>query len=275
MMRANDVHDHFRSLGTWVDWDKTCDAFLHGRLDAEVHGIACAWIPTMDALREAGRRGANLFVTHEPAFYPAYADKPAGVKAAGAKRQLLDELGMTMLRCHDVWDRVAGHGITDSWASFLGFPVLPVDESGLADCTEADRSRAKTFYRRLDVSGHTVDSLARAVLDRVRTIGQDSVGVYGDGARPVKNLLVGTGCIAKLPTMAQLGGDVLLGTDDGMTTWDSGLWAVDTGTPVIMVSHATSEIPGMMSMAGYLSRQFPGVPSFYVPIAMPHRTVGG
>jgi hypothetical protein len=75
--------------------------------------------------------------------------------------------------------------------------------------------------------------------------------------------------------MAQLGGDVLLGTDDGMTTWDSGLWAVDTGTPVIMVSHATSEIPGMMSMAGYLSRQFPGVPSFYVPIAMPHRTVGG
>ena len=191
-MKAREVHEHFRSIGPWVDWEKTCDRFLHGEAETEVRGIACAWIPTMRAIREAAGRGANLFVTHEPAFYPGNPDKPLAVRSAAAKRALLDELGMVLVRCHDVWDRVPEHGIPDSWARALGFPLVA---SGAAEVqqllekdghTADDIARGIAFYRLMDVSGHTVDSLARALVERLREFGQEGVLVYGDGARKVE-----------------------------------------------------------------------------------------
>ena len=69
-MKAGDVMMHFQEVGQWVNWDKTCDQFLHGSPEAEVKGIATAWIPTNEAIRDASEKGCNLFVTHEPAFYP-------------------------------------------------------------------------------------------------------------------------------------------------------------------------------------------------------------
>ncbi len=62
-MKAKEVLNHFREIGTWVDWNNTCDEFLHGDPEAEVKGIAAAWIATNDALREAADKGLNLFTT--------------------------------------------------------------------------------------------------------------------------------------------------------------------------------------------------------------------
>lgn len=122
-LKAGQVLDHFCSVGTWVNWDNTVDQFLHGDREAEVTGIACAWIPTNRAIREAGAKGLNLFITHEPAFYRAYEEPPSGKELAGRKRALLDELGITVLRCHDTWDRMPEFGIPDAWAEWLGFPT--------------------------------------------------------------------------------------------------------------------------------------------------------
>ena len=70
-MKAKKVMEHFREVGNWVNWDKTCDQFLHGNPDIEVKGIATAWISTNVALKQAADKGLNLFITHEPAFYPS------------------------------------------------------------------------------------------------------------------------------------------------------------------------------------------------------------
>jgi len=280
-MKAREVHEHFRSIGPWVDWTKTRDEFLHGDPEAGVKAVACAWIPTMRAIREAAERGANLFVTHEPAFYPGNPDKPLAVKSAAAKRALLDELGMTLLRCHDVWDRVPEHGIPAAWARWLGFPLVATGEADIERLLEKDGhtaddiARGVSFYRVMNVSGHTVDSLARALAARLGELGQEQVMVYGDGARPVERLASGTGAITKLPLMAALGADALLATDDGTNSWDSGLWAVDTATPVLIVNHAVAEKPGMMSMATYLAGVFPDVPACYIDVEMPYRFVTG
>ena len=67
-MKAQDVMDHFRKLGTWVNWDRTCDQFLHGDPNAEVNGIATTWIPTNDVIRRAADNGLNLIVTHEQCY---------------------------------------------------------------------------------------------------------------------------------------------------------------------------------------------------------------
>lgn len=56
-MKAEDVLQHFQEIGSWVDWRKTCDRFLHGDPRAEVKGIATGWIPTNEAIREAHSKG--------------------------------------------------------------------------------------------------------------------------------------------------------------------------------------------------------------------------
>ena len=123
-MKACEVLHHFQSIGTWVNWNNTKDTFLHGNPDCEVRGIAAAWIATNDAIRETARMGANLFVSHEPINYARLADTATGRNALAAKQKLLDECGMTVLRCHDTWDLMPGVGIVDSWAEFLGFETV-------------------------------------------------------------------------------------------------------------------------------------------------------
>ncbi len=258
-MKAKDVREHFRQVGTWVDWDKTCDQFLYGDPEAEVKGIATAWIPTNAALKEAGARGLNLFVTHEPAFCQRYQGTPSGDRMVEQKKALLDELGVTLLRCHDTWDRMPEVGIPDAWASFLGF-----------DCEERP---VESYYKICLLGNVTVEEAAGLVLEKVKALGQDTVLILGDRQRRVGRMAVGTGAITHLPTMLELGADVILATDDGINFWDGGLWAADLGVPLLIVNHATAEKPGMQAMARYLAERFSEVPAEYIDVAIPYSSI--
>ena len=86
-------------------------------------------------------------------------------------------------------------------------------------------------------------------------------------------MAVGTGAITRVPQMCELGVDCLLCTDDGINSWTAGLWAIDSGVPIICVNHATAEVPGMMKMAEYLSITFPGTKAHYVPCGLPPSSV--
>ena len=66
---------------------------------------------------------------------------------------------------------------------------------------------------------------------------------------------------------------IILATDDGMNFWEGGLWALDSGIPLIIVNHATAEKPGMQAMARYLEEKFAEVPAEYVDIALPYTSV--
>ena len=98
-MKATEIHEHFQRIGTWVNWSRTNDVFLHGDPEVEVSGIAVGWIATNDAIERAGEAGENLFISHEPCFFPRYAETPIGESAAFAKRELLDRHGNTAMTC--------------------------------------------------------------------------------------------------------------------------------------------------------------------------------
>lgn len=257
-MQARDFLEHCRQVAHWVNWDETVDAFMAGDPDAEVRGIAATWLATNARLREAAQRGLNVVIAHEGAFYPAYARSDLGRRHHAEKRRLIEELGLTLVRCHDTWDRMPGVGIPDAWAAWLGFPAEP--------------RPVESFYRVCLVEGRTVERLAREVLEKVRPLGQDRIELMGDPARQVRRMAVGTGAITRLDEMAALGADVILATDDGIHTTSSGLWSLDLDIPVLVVSHATAELPGMQAMAGYLRERFPGVPVEYLPGEFPRRT---
>ena len=254
-MKACEFREHCVSIAHWVDWENTCDQFMAGDPHAEVRGIAVTWLATNARLREAAALGLNFVIAHEGAFYPQYAKSESGARHHAEKRQLVDELGLTLMRCHDTWDRMPEVGIPDAWAQFLGFPTDP--------------RPVESFHRICHVGPSTLGEVARRVAEKVRPLGQEVVHVVGAEGTPVTRMAVGTGAITRLAEMYELGADLLLVTDDGISTTAAGLYSHDLGVPMLVVNHATAELPGMMAMVGYLEGVVPGVPTRYLPGEFP------
>ena len=255
-MRVLEIDQHMRAVGTWVDWRNTVDTFKAGEPSQELRGIAVAWQSQWSTLKAAHAAGCNLFVTHEPTYY-AHLDTIPGEFPnihVEAKRSWLAETGMIVYRCHDVWDVMPTHGIRDSWARGLGLAGPPLAED------------ERRWYGLFAVPRQTVQALAQDFAARLSAIGQDQVQVVGDLTRTVERLAIGTGAACRVPYMAQLQDqdgkypDALLVTDDGMSFWKDGSWALDRGLPLLVVNHATAEEWGMQSLAEYLRVQFPGIP---------------
>lgn len=67
-MKAADIHEFFREVGTWMDWSQTVDGPRFGDPDAEVTGVAVAWKPHWSDLKRAKELGCNLSAAHESVF---------------------------------------------------------------------------------------------------------------------------------------------------------------------------------------------------------------
>ena len=65
---------------------------------------------------------------------------------------------------------------------------------------------------------------------------------FGDLKKRVSRMAVGTGAVTRLPSMMELRPDVILAADDGFNWWDGGLWAADSGMPLLMPSQAPPSI---------------------------------
>ena len=254
-MKAREFRDHCMNVATWVDWNNTCDQFMFGDPTSDVKGIGVTWLATDAVLREAAECGLNFVVSHEGAFYPAFEGSASEALHHEQKRRLLDKLGITLMRCHDTWDRMPEFGIPDAWVEFLGFPSEPRDQ--------------ESYYKICRVDGLSVSDVAEKILEKTRPLGQSCVNVMGNKEKEVSRLAVGTGAITKLPEMYELGADIILATDDGTHTTYCGLWAMDLDIPVLIVSHATAELPGMMKMADYIAKKFPDVEVRYLPCGFP------
>ena len=210
-------------------------------------------MPTFHTLERARELGYNLFVTHEP----LYVSEPDPARLVGPgdpwvrKGAWLEEMGMTVYGCHDLWDDYPSIGIHGAWAKWLGFIGEPL--------------AAERFYEVHGVEGLTLGALARILLERVKPLGQEAVHIIGDPEAKVSRVALGTGATTNYRRMHALGADVLVLTDDGTRLWESAQWARDGGTSVILVNHATLEEPGMLSLAVYLRGVFPGVRVEHVP----------
>ncbi|RJS89431.1 hypothetical protein CW705_07600 [Candidatus Bathyarchaeota archaeon] len=279
-LKAIDIHEHMRKVGVWVDWENTVDRFLAGNPSSEVNGIAVSWMPTLPNLERALNAGCNLFVTHEPLYAVKIDDegnvvggtpfidphlqglkeKRFGKDDAWVKKQRwLEETGMTVYRCHDFWDDFPEEGIHGAWADWLGFNGKPI--------------KTKRFYEIHKFDEMTFGDLAERILERVRLLGQEVIHVIGDLKKRVSSIAIGTGAITDYREMHEMGADVLLLTDDGTRLWESGQWAVESDTPLIIVNHSTSEEPGIITLARYIERIFREVPVMHIPTGCIYKTI--
>ncbi len=249
---ARQVHEHLRSIGTWVDWNgRTCDGLKYGDLDTEVKGIAVGWQSLQSTIEEAHDLGCNLFITHEPTFYSHMDDDTSVQETVPAvrKRAFLDRTGMVVYRCHDTWDTYPRLGILDAWGEFLelGEPIAKIP-----------------YHNLYQVPSTSAWELARRIAQRVKALDEQSVQFIGTTWQMVSRLAIGTGAATRARAMVDLGADVVLLSEDGMDTWREGSWLADLGVPAVIVNHRTSEIPGLRRLAEYLRSRYPGVPVHFV-----------
>lgn len=253
-MKASDILIYLRSLnGGWMNLDSTVDTFKSGDPDMEVRGIAVGWMSYTWALQKALELGCNVFVTHEPTYFDHCDnnERMLALPAVQQKRRFIEQSGLIILRCHDLWDQYPGAGIPDSWGSWLQLGQM-VGGDG--------------YYRVYDVSGRTARDVARQVAARCAPFGQNSVQLIGPADKVVHRIAIGTGAITRFQHMLTLfDTDLVLCTDDGFTYWRDGAYAIDMDIPAIVVNHAVSEEAGLMSLAACLSQQFPAVPVHHIP----------
>ena len=240
-MTGNDVDRMLKATGFGDHRDPTWDQILWGDGRLEICGIAVAWSSTLNLLQEAEKLGCNFYVTHEP-LYSYTEPQEFAHPAEAAKRDWLTQSELTIYRCHDVWDVMPEVGIRDSWSKFLGFDGQPAE--------------VRRFLAAYDLpAGATLGGVAESILERVREVGQNTVGLIGSADRAARRIAVGTGAITPFREMAAMGADLLVLTDDGIRQWEAAQWARDTGVGVVLVNHATAEEPGMRGLAAWLGER--------------------
>jgi len=83
------------------------------------------------------------------------------------------------------------------------------------------------------------------------------VAFYGDPKYNVGSVGVGTGCICNPIEFMDLEPDLFIAIDDTVRTWTQTTYAEDTGRPLVVINHGTSEEHGMKMLNAHLKEAFP------------------
>ena len=255
-MRCADIHQHFKQVGTWVDWDNTTDTFKAGDPDKPVTKIAVVWKANWDALRTARRGGADMVITHESICVRAVngSTEPEVTFALPSEKPKFDWLsdsGLTVYRCHDFWDRYPAEGIRDSW------------RQGLDIGTEVTADEYPLLVT--DLGETTLGDLARHVLSRIRSLGQTAISIVGDHETKVHRVATGTGVTTNPIEMIRIGADVGICTDDYFLHVRMGEHARELDFPFLIVNQCVSEAWGIAKLSAYLREEFDDVDVIHIP----------
>lgn len=254
-LTAEDLNNYLRTL---IDvTEPSVDKIIIGDPGTRVRKIGTAWMPYWETCRQAVRDGVNVLVVHEPTFY-AHRDLEARewiqienpsvgqqkyLEQRDAKASWIREHGLVIIRCHDVWDKIPDVGIPFAFGQALGFP-------------NADIIRRETYYNVYKTQPVTAIEMARTIATRLMEAGQPGVAFYGDEDHTVRSVGVGTGCICDPMQYMQLGPDLFIAIDDTVRTWIQTTYAEDTGHPLVVVNHGTSEEFGIRLLSEYLAAAF-------------------
>jgi putative NIF3 family GTP cyclohydrolase 1 type 2 len=263
-MKARELQEYLYSLvGAWQYPADTVDTFKAGDPQTEVRGIAVAWMSYAWALKRAVELRCNVFVTHEPTFYDHFDRDPGALRLPGAqsKRRFIEEHGLAIIRCHDLWDQMRRIGIADAWGELLR----------LGEAVDGD-----AFVRVYEIKPITAHRLAHRVAARTRPYGQRAVQLIGPANKMVSRVCIGTGAITPyLKCVATYRIDLAICTDDGIDYWRDGAYAIDNDLPIVVVNHPVSEEMGIQRLAEHLRARFPEIAVHHIPQQCMYQLVKG
>lgn len=256
MLRAGDVLAHLRSLTSVPE--PSVDRIIIGDPKTAVTHLGTAWLPYWETCRRAVADGVNTLIVHEPTFYTHWdldeknggfgsaspAGKDAYLKAVQTKKQWILDNKLVIIRCHDVLDKIEGFGIPHAMGAFLGF-------------RKNDILRSKTYYNVYRIEPEAAIDVARDIARKLSGLHQPGVAFYGDRTRIVDSVGVGTGCYSDPIEFMDLAPGLFIAIDDVVRTWTQTVFARDTGYPLVVINHGTSEEAGVRMLAEHLRTAYP------------------
>ena len=129
-MKVKEVVDLIIKSCDTAPLTETCDRLMAGDWDAEVTGIASTFMATVDVIKDAISRGANLIITHEPTYYTGHdtTDWLAGDEVYVLKQKLITEHKLNIWRFHDHMHMTRPDLIYDGLDKELGWEKYRVPE---------------------------------------------------------------------------------------------------------------------------------------------------
>lgn len=205
-------------------WDKP--GLSVGDPRAEVGLVVCVLDPTPSAIRRAAKLGANVLVTHHPAFldppFPVTPDTQTSSQAGSAVYEAA-RLGISLIAMHTNLDR-------SNEALDLASERLGLKRTGRL--FEPDG-----FGATLDTEGMSLDELARRA---ARAFGT-TASVWGDPTRPIRAAAFCSGSLGDLGEQAMRRGiDCVIAGEAG---YHRALELLEGGVAAILVGHDASELP--------------------------------
>ena len=243
---------------------KTVDRIIIGDPGTSVKKIGTCWMSSWETCKKAVDSGVNVLVTHEPTFYTHwdldekngdYFSSPAFTKQlyldqVEKKKKWINDNDLVIIRNHDTMDALKDLGIPFALGKFLGL-------------NNSDIIASRTYYNVYKVSHQPASVFAANIARKLSEIGQPGVAFYGDPDRQITSVGVGTGCICDPMEFADLKPDVFIAIDDVVRTWTQTAYASDTGHPLIIVNHGTTEEMGMRMLNQIIKQKFPDIETIH------------
>jgi putative NIF3 family GTP cyclohydrolase 1 type 2 len=237
----------------------TVDTVKAGDLDTPVTGVATTFSATMDVLKKAAARGANLVIAHEPTFYD-HRDETAWL---GDDPVLQEKLGfiakhkLVVWRFHDHAHAAAGQPdrVLQGMVKALGW--------------EAHQNAARPHvFSRPEIR---LEDLAREIRSRLAS---RTLRVVGDRDLRVSRLAFVPGAAPRDVQVAAFREDVEAVVVGESREWETVLYAVDAAAQgrrkgLIVIGHDLSEEAGMRECADWLRGFVTEVPVEFLPAGEP------
>jgi len=183
-------------------------------------------------------------ISHENCFYfESTQQYRLLLESRKRKETLLKAHDITVYRSHDVWDYVSEFGNIDTFTKLIGLEFTP--------------RKATDKYAFASFAPTSLTQIAKLVTNALQGSGQAYCEIMGNGDKEISSLAVGIGAACNLFEMLSIKPvDCVLISDDGACNWIEHQYCIDNDISVIIVHHATNEIPGMRSLTTYLKNNF-------------------
>ena len=244
----------------------TCDIVTVGDVNAELTGVVCTFMATVEVIRKTVELGANFIITHEPTWFNGTDETEwcASDRVYLAKKKLLEDSGLTVWRFHD-------HMHMGAQTDFIYEGLL--EELGWRRYLTQDEALPWVY----EIPDTTLRDLALFFKDK---LGMDVIQTIGRPDCPVRRvgILVGGGTLGlgrevmpmevmeRNDLNAIVGGDIYEWTVCAYIN-DAQQLGMDRG--LITLGHERSEEAGMKYLPALMRPLLPGIPVHFVSAGEP------
>ncbi len=233
--------------------ENTCDLLIEGDWEHEVTGIASTFMATVDVIREAISKGANLIITHEPTYFTHldHTDWLAGDEVYRLKKRLIDENQINIWRFHDYMHATRPDMVFAALNQHLSWTAYEIPE----------------HFFCYQIPATTVGELADFLDDRLKV---KTTRIIGDRSARVERvgLLIGGASLGlgeeQMPMRLMRDRDLDVMVCGEIMEWTLCAYVRDAhqlglNKAMIVLGHNRTEEIGMEVLVGWLQELFPEI----------------